>query len=113
MKGLFMTRTVFETLIAILGVIFAVAFGVIVVPALLESGDIIGAFAAGFANPFSSGYSIDAIICGLILITWAVYERRALGVKHGWVVVPLCFMPGVATAFAVYLILRSRQLSKI
>lgn len=108
-----MTRTVFETIIVMLGILFAVAFGVIVVPALLESGDVIGAFAAGFVNPFSSGYSIDAIICGLILITWAIYERRALGIKHGWVVVPLSFMPGVATAFAVYLIMRSRQIGAL
>ena len=107
-----MSKTVFEYLVAVLGVIFALAFCIIVVPPLFESKDIVGAFAAGFVNPYSSGYSLDAIICALILITWVLYERRALNVKYGWVAIPLSFVPGVATAFAVYLVIRSRQLPK-
>lgn len=108
-----MTKTAFECLVAILGAVFAIAFCVIVVPALLESRDVIGAFAAGFVNPFASGYSLDAIICALILITWAMYERKALNIKYGWVVIPLSFVPGVATAFAAYLVIRSRQLPRV
>jgi hypothetical protein len=90
---------------------FAVAFCVVVVPPLLESGDIISAFAAGFVNPYASGYSLDTILCGLILFVWVAYERAASGIKHGWVAFPLAIAPGVATAFAVYLIIRSRQVS--
>lgn len=107
-----MTRTAFEVTVALLGVAFAAAFAVIVVPPLMESGDIIGAFAAGFVNPYASGYSLDTIICGLILIAWVIYERSALGIRHGWVAIPLSFAPGVATAFGAYLVIRSRQLSK-
>lgn len=78
-------------------------------PALLESRDIVGAFAAGFVNPFSSGYSLDVILCAVILFVWIIYERRAIGIKHGWIAIPLSFAPGVATGLAVYLALRSRS----
>lgn len=104
-----MSKAVFESIVIALGAAFAVAFAIIVVPALLETGDVIGAFAAGFVNPFSSGYSLDVILCALILFVWIAYERSALGIKHGWIAVPLSFLPGVATGFAFYLVLRSRQ----
>jgi hypothetical protein len=45
---------------------FMAYFGVVVVPPLLESGDVIGAFAAGFVNPYSSGYSADVVACWLV-----------------------------------------------
>lgn len=106
-----MSRTFFERLVMIFGTSFLVAFVVIVLPALYETKDIVGAFAAGFVNPFSSGYALDAILCAAILITWVIYERGALNVRYGWVAIPLCFAPGVATAFAVYLVIRSRQIA--
>lgn len=105
-----MTKSGFELLAAVLGAAFALAFCVIVVPPLLESGDVIGAFAAGFVNPYSSGYSLDAIFCAVILFVWVIYERKTLKIRHGWVAIPLSFLPGVATGFAAYLIIRSRQL---
>ncbi len=108
-----MTKKLFDSLIMFLGAAFAVLFCVIVLPPLFESEDLIGAFASGFVNPFSTGYSLDAIFCALILICWALYEKKTLGIKHGWVVIPLSAIPGVATAFAVYLILRSRQIARI
>lgn len=104
-----MRSNLFQVLVLGLGAAFAAAFGVIVVPPLLESRDVAGAFAAGFVNPYASGYSLDTIICGLILYVWVFYERVNHKVRHGWVVVPLSLLPGVATAFAVYLFLRSRQ----
>lgn len=100
----------FELLVGSLGLAFAVAFCVVVAPPLFRSGDVVGAFAAGFVNPYASGYSLDAIICGLILLVWIAHERAALGVRHGWLVVPLAIAPGVATAFAAYLIIRSGQI---
>lgn len=107
-----MSKTVFEALTIALGVAFTIAFCIIVVPPLLQSGDVIGAFAAGFVNPYSSGYSTDVIICALILIVWIIYERSALGIKYGWIAIPMAFIPGVATAFAFYLVLRTRQMRK-
>ena len=103
-----MPKSLFQGLVILLGLTFAIAFAVIIGPPLLESGDVAGAFAAGFVNPYSSGYALDAIITGLILIVWVIYERQALGVRHGWIAIPLCFIPGVAVALAYYLVIRLR-----
>jgi Protein of unknown function DUF2834 len=103
-----MSKRLFETLTVILGLMFTLAFFSIVVPPLLVSGDVVGAFAAGFVNPYASGYSLDVIITGLILIAWILFERQTQGVKYGWICIPLCLVPGVATSFALYLILRTR-----
>ena len=83
-------------------------FAVVVVPPLLASGDIIGAALAGFVNPYASGYAADTIITALILIAWIIYERLTLGVRHGWICIVVTLVPGVATGFALYLILRMR-----
>jgi Protein of unknown function DUF2834 len=107
-----MPTKVFEITTIGLGAAFAIAFCFIVIPPLLETGDVVGAFAAGFVNPFSSGYSLDVIICGVILIVWILYERSSLGIRHGWIAIPLSLVPGVATGFAVYLIIRSRQIAE-
>ncbi len=108
-----MSKKLFETLTIVLGLAFTLAFFVIVVPPLLVDGDVVGAFAAGFVNPYSSGYSLDVIITGLILIVWIIYERQALGVRYGWTCIVLCAVPGVATAFALYLLLRSRTVQNL
>lgn len=105
-----MKQTLFMVLVAASGLAFAVAFAVIVLPPALASGDVIGAFSAGFVNPYATGYSLDAILCGFILIVWVLHERKTLGIPHGWVAILLCFIPGVAVAFAYYLILRTRRL---
>lgn len=91
---------------------FALAFAVIVAPPLLASGDIPGAFAAGFVNPYASGYSLDVILCWCVLAVWVVQESRELGIRHGWIALLLGVAPGVATGFAVYLLLRERQLPR-
>jgi Terpene cyclase DEP1 len=97
------------TIIAVLGVAFAVAFGYIVGPPLLTSrGDVVGGLLAGFANPYASGYALDAIFCWLILSAWILHERATLNVKHGWIAIILGAVPGVATGFALYLFLRAR-----
>jgi Terpene cyclase DEP1 len=106
-----MSATAFRVFLVLLAVGFAVAFVVVVVPPLVESRDIVGAFAAGFVNPFSSGYALDAIICWLVLAVWVIYEAKAHGIKHGWVALLLGATPGVATGFAIYLLLRMNQQS--
>lgn len=103
-----MPRDPFEWIVAAFGLVFTVAFAILAVPAVLQDGDIIGAFAAGFVNPYASAYAADVWCSGFILIAWALYER----LPGGWLVVPLTFVPGVATAFAYYLILRRRALPR-
>lgn len=106
-----MSETTFKALVALFGLAFTLAFFVLVLPTFFESWDIVGAFAGGFVNPFSTGYALDTILCGAILTVWIVHERRAYKIRHGWVAIALCLVPGVATAFATYLLLRQHQLS--
>lgn len=103
-----MSQAAFRGTLTILAVGFALAFTAVVVPPLLTSRDIIGGFAAGFVNPYASGYALDAITSWFVLATWVIYEARAMGVKHGWVALVLGVAPGVATGLAVYLLLRLR-----
>jgi hypothetical protein len=103
-----MSDAAFKVLLVILGLGFAVLFSVIVLPPLFESPDVIGAFAAGFVNPYASGYALDAIFCWAVLAVWVIYEANTRGIKHGWVALALGIAPGVATGFAVYLLIRLR-----
>lgn len=106
-----MSSRQFGTLSLGMGLVFAIFFAVYVLPPALESGDLVGAFAAGFVNPFSTGYSVDTILCGVILIVWIIYEKFALKVRNGWICILLSIVPGVATGFGLYLFLRTRQLN--
>lgn len=106
-----MSDKIYLGLLAVLAGAFAIAFCVIVVPALVETGDIIGAFAAGFVNPFASGYSTDVLMCWAVLCVWVIYEASAHNIKHGWIALVLGAVPGVATGFALYLIIRHKQVS--
>ncbi len=99
----------YQTLFVALGAGFAIVFGLLVLPPLLASGDILGAFAAGFVNPYASGYAMDAIFCWCVLAVWVIQEAREKSVRHGWLALVLGVAPGVATGFAVYLLLRERQ----
>ena len=105
-----MSSKVFQYSIFLVALSFGVFFSVSVVPALVKDFDLIGAFAAGFVNPYSSGYSVDVIACWLILLIWVLYEKSSLKIKYGWVCVLLGIIPGVAVGFAAYLMLRLRQL---
>lgn len=104
-----MNLTWFRTLLVVIGGLFALAFAWVVVPPLLESGDVIGAFAAGFVNPYAAGYATDTICCWLVLATWVVHEAKSRGIRHGWLALLLGIVPGVATGFAVYLLMRTWQ----
>ncbi|MDW3646073.1 MAG: DUF2834 domain-containing protein [Bacteroidia bacterium] len=89
--------------------LFTAFFIIVVIPPLIENPDIIAAFSAGFVNPYSSGYSADVLSCWLILLIWVIYESPKI--KYGWICLMLGIVPGVAVGFALYLILRSRQLA--
>lgn len=104
-----MTEPLFRMTIIAIALGFSVFFAVVVIPALIENPDIFGAFAAGFENPFSSGYSADVIACWLVLGAWVLYEATSRSVKGGWICLVVGVIPGVAVGFAAYLILRSRQ----
>ncbi len=105
-----MSIKLFRICITIVGIVFTVIFGVVVVPPLIDNPDIIGAFSAGFVNPYASGYSADVITCWFILLIWIVYESPK--VKYGWLCLLLGLMPGVAVGFALYLLIRLNQLPR-
>lgn len=108
-----MNERMYQILIALLGLGFAIAFAVTVMPPLMESGDPIAAAAAGFVNPYAAGYATDAILCWCVLAVWVVYEAKTYSIRHGWLALALGVVPGVATGFALYLLLRQRQLHLI
>jgi hypothetical protein len=58
------------------------------VASLIAKPDIIGAFAASFVNPYSSGYSVDVIACWLILTIWIIYEAKNRQIKYGRICIP-------------------------
>lgn len=103
-----MNENIFKISVAAIGLLFTLIFCLVVVPPLIQNPDIIGALTAGFVNPYASGYSADVICCWFILFIWVIYESPK--VKHGWICLVLGLVPGVAVGFALYLILRSKQL---
>jgi hypothetical protein len=102
----------FLVAVGAVGLGFTVLFCVLVVPPLVANPDIVGAFAAGFVNPYASGYSSDVVACWLILAIWVVYEARSKSVKHGWMCLVVGVIPGVAVGFAAYLVLRFNQVGE-
>lgn len=107
-----MTAGLFKAIIIIAAGIFLAIFLFIVTPPVLASGDVLGAFAAGFVNPYASGYSSDVLACWVILAAWIAYEAKTLGIRHGWICALLGIIPGVAVGFALYLLIRMRQLGE-
>jgi len=94
--------------LVVIAAVFTLAFVVLVVPALVDDGgDVMGGLADGFVNPYASGYSWDVLCSWAVLAVWVVYERAALGQRHGWISVVLGAAPGVAVGLASYLLIRS------
>lgn len=105
-----MSEGLFKLVIIAAAVVFTLLFTIWIIPPLIADPDVIGAFAAGFVNPYSSGYSADVLACWVILAAWIAYEAKALGIRHGWICALLGIIPGVAVGFALYLLLRLKQL---
>lgn len=106
-----MTEAAFRASIIAAAMVFLGVFVAVVIPPLIAEPDVVGAFAAGFVNPYASGYSTDTLACWAILSAWILYERRTYRVRHGLWCIALGIVPGVAVGFALYLLLRMRQLS--
>lgn len=111
MKLNFNSETIFKISLIFIAILFTAKFAIVVIPPLLENPDILGAFGAGFVNPYASGYSSDVFCCWAILFVWVLYEYPK--VKYGWVCLLLGVVPGVAVGLALYLILRLRYIKDI
>ena len=105
-----MKEKIFKLSLALIAVLFTVIFSLVVIPPLIEQPDIVGAFAAGFVNPYASGYATDVFCCWAILLIWVIYESSI--VKYGWICLLFGIVPGVAVGFALYLIIRTNQLQE-
>ncbi len=104
-----MTETIYKSIIIAAAAVFTALFAYWCIPPLIANPDIFGALAAGFVNPYSSGYSADVLACWVILSAWILYERNAHNMRHGLWCIALGFLPGVAVGFAAYLLIRARQ----
>ena len=104
-----MNINTYRALLVSVAIGFTVAFCVVVIPGAITNPDPIWLLQAGFVNPVASGYALDAISCWVVLALWVVYEARTLGIRGGWIALLLAAVPGVATGFAVYLLLRLAQ----
>lgn len=104
-----MNKSTFQISLGLVALAFALFFFATVIPPLIENPDVIGAIVAGFVNPYAAGYATDTITCWVVLATWVVYDARTHQIKHGWLCLLLGVVPGVATGFALYLILRTKQ----
>ncbi len=100
-----MTSNIYRLALWALALGFTAVFAVVVGPPLVASGDVPGAFAAGFVNPYASGYSFDVFFTWAVLAVWVLHERR----RHGWIALVLGVAPGVAVGLAAYLLIRARQ----
>jgi hypothetical protein len=105
-----MNETLFKTYLTLAAALFTAIFGFLIIPPLIDNPDILGAFAAGFVNPFAAGYSTDVFFCWFVLAIWVWFESTSLSIKHGWVCLVLGVVPGVAVGFALYLLIRHSQL---
>ncbi|MDF1762961.1 MAG: DUF2834 domain-containing protein [Oleibacter sp.] len=105
-----MTENGFKLSLYLAAIIFTAIFCFWVVPPLIENPDILGAFAAGFVNPFAAGYSMDVLFCWYVLAIWVWYEASTQSIRYGWVCLLLGVVPGVAVGFSLYLLLRHSQL---
>jgi hypothetical protein len=108
-----MNERTFRVLSLAVAIGFAVVFTIVVIPPLIENPDVLGAFSAGFVNPYASGYSSDVIFCWIALAIWVTHEATTYNVRYGWVCLVLGLVPGVAVGFALYLILRSYQITQL
>ena len=50
------------------------------------------------------------LLCWVILAIWVLFERQRYQVRGGWLALLLGVVPGVAVGFALYLLMRQRQL---
>ena len=57
------SKNTFVFLLGFFAALFTVLFAFIVVPPLIQDFRPIAALAAGFVNPYSTGYSLDVIVC--------------------------------------------------
>ena len=108
-----MVDNIFKSALCLVMILFTAFFFLTVVPPLLDNFDLFGALAAGFVNPYASGYSTDVIMCWFVLFFWVVHDVKVHSIKYGWICLLLGLVPGVAVGLSLYLILRHSQFKRL
>ena len=108
-----MTQKLSELILLAIAIAFTIFFALIVMPHVVENPNILEFFTLGFVNPISSGYSMDTILCWVVLLVLVIYDAANYRIKNGWLCVLLGAVPGVAVGFALYLITRNRQMQNL
>ena len=103
-------KTAYVSFLGIMGIGFAAFFFITMGPVFFAHPDLVAAVQSGFVNPYSSGFATDAIACWFVLAAWVIYEKFEKGIKYGWIALLIGVVPGVATAFALYLVMRMKQM---
>ena len=101
-----MNETTFRALLILISVAFVGFALVVFFPPIIENPDIVNVLKSGFVNPYASTYSVDLIVCWIILILWIIREKASFGVRNGWICIPIGLILGVAVGFALYLLIR-------
>lgn len=97
-------------LIAILGVILPYTQ---FVPWSNENGFDLGLMVSlMFANQIASGIALDALVAGLAILLFIIFDKKETRVKYWWVSVVGIFLSGIAFALPFYLFLREISLEK-
>ncbi len=107
-----MNTPAFRICLIVLAAAFTAAFVAVCIPPFIENPDVVGAFGAGFVNPYSSGYALDIFFTWAVLAAWVAHEARTQRIRHGWVALVLGVVPGVAVGLAAYLLLRLQQVRR-
>lgn len=107
-----MSDKTFYYALYLVAALFTIAFLVLVIPPLLADKNVMGAFAAGFVNPYAAGYATDVIMCWLALAVLVAHDRYNHGIKNGGWYLLLGIVPGVAVGLALYLASRHKQLTQ-
>lgn len=63
------------------------------------------------ANPASSSIALDITIACLVFFVWMLVEARSLGMRRAWLLIPYALLGSFASAFPLFLLLRSRRLA--
>jgi hypothetical protein len=109
-----MTERIFRAGLVAFAVVFTVLFVAIIPPALIDDGfDFWGGALHTFDNPYAAGVSIDVLLAYGVLALWVVYEAATKHVRRGWIALLLGLVTGLTVGFAVYLLIRMRQVREV
>ncbi len=101
----------FYGLLAVLGVILPWRYNV----EWMQTSDATGAFdfvRASMANAASTSISLDITVVFLCFSVWVVVEGRRIGMRFAWLFIPYAALVALASAFPLFLLLRTRRLSR-